>query len=242
MQGQGTTVPYYLLPHFPYVQGFTSGGNPITVPGVIYEGVLYDGATLKIVNAIGDQVKYTSYDDTPSISGFVSQYNYSEDVVLGGRAGCYLDVLTGTVSTIPAVGDGPSHIMIEIQTDGPPLLQVSPFSSRATAAKTVTVQLESVTDDLVFQLGVGNTDIDSGDTVQNFDFLLHYLTARGGIPNVITLAPPGMTDDPPRQSESEMANALRGLAAIIANGGRPTAAMLRQMYDLTSACSDSRYP
>lgn len=241
-QGVGTSVPYYLLPHFPLILGLTSSG-PITVPGVIDDGVVYDGATLQIVNAIGDQVEHTSFDETPSITQFVPQYNYAEDVVLGGRAGCYIDVLTGTVSTIPALSDlAPSHIMIEMQTDGPPVLQVTPFRSRATAAKVVTVTLEKKAGASCYQLTVGNMDFDSGDTVQNFDYLLHYLTARGGIPKVITGATPGMTPDPPRQSESDIARALQGLATLIANGGRPTAAMLRLADDLTSACSDSRYP
>ncbi|HEV7426513.1 MAG TPA: hypothetical protein VGQ46_09105 [Thermoanaerobaculia bacterium] len=229
-----------------------SNGKPITVTGVIEKGVVYDGATLKIVNAIGDQVEYgPSYDLTPSVSSFVSQYSYSEDVVLGGQAACYFDVLAGKVSIIPALGNGPAHIMIEIETDKSPVLQVTPFRNRATAAKRVTVHLERATDAISHMLLVGNMDLDSRDTVQNFDYLLHYLTARGGIPKVITWPPPGLTPDPPRQSASDMAKALQGLAAVIENGGRPTVEMLRKPYDgsqilfdydLTSACSDSRYP
>lgn len=236
LEWSGDTANYYLTPHFPFL---STGGNPnvLTLTGLMSGGSLQAAVGLQIINAVGQPVSHLStYDQlTPSIRTYVSNYQYSEEVVTGGRAACYFDVFNGRVSA-EKPGVVP-RVVIEMETDGPPQLQVTPLRCGAKNAPRATVTLD--TD----ELWVANVEIDKRDDDAPFDYLLHYLTERAGIPRRLMKDTPGMGPAPPSQDAGEIANALNGLAGVIASGG-PTAAQLARIRpdDTTASCADSRYP
>ena len=73
-----------------------------------------------------------------------------------------------------------------------------------------------------------------------FDFLLHYLTAKGGIPQSIQKLTPGMGPQNLVSTTNEgLARALEGLGAILR---RETRRMLTHPDGVTPSCSDAAYP
>ena len=246
----GMNLPFYSLPHFPML--LTPPGIPRpTVDGVIEDGAIYMGAHLKVINEVGDGVEYTpSYDNGFSLMSYTPQYSYSDDVVFGGRAACYFDTQSGVVETAQHGPNLAQNVAITMITDGPPQLQVTPFSYRPTRAKTtiVTLQNDPTTPIDVYELTVANIDLSPGHDDVQFDFILNYLTGRGGIPETITAPLPGL--DPIdqtsfRQSPDGPLKAMKHLSSLITTG-RPSSAQMDAvrvtMDEVTLACSDSRYP
>ncbi|HEX7680614.1 MAG TPA: hypothetical protein VF713_20945, partial [Thermoanaerobaculia bacterium] len=175
----GANLPFYSLPHFPML--LTPPGIPRPkVAGIIDDGAIYMGTHLKVVNEVGDGVEYApSYDNGFSLMAYTPQYSYSDDVVFGGKAGCYFDAQSGIVDTVQASPDLAQNMKIVIITDGPPQLQVTPFSYRPTRAKTtyVTLQNDPTISGEVYDLTVANLDICPHHDDVQFDFILNYLTA-----------------------------------------------------------------
>jgi hypothetical protein len=251
------TLPYYLLPHFPVLLTPKGVERP-TVAGIIDDGAIYAGVHLKVMNATGTGVSHPGFEDTFSLMDFVPQYNYSDEVVFGGRAACYFDVTSGIVTTPKAPPGKARKTVIEITTDGAPVLMCTPFRSRATDAKTtpVTLKKNPTTDIDVYELTVGNMDISAPREDVQFDFMLNYLTSNIGIPDVITDRIPGWLGQSAsdtgslrgdeaarRQSANGPLEALKRLGAIVTTG-RPSSADMDAMKpdEATLACSDSRYP
>ena len=193
---------------------------------------------------------YPTFDETFSLMDFVPQYSYSDDVVFGGQAACYFDVQSGTVETAQLDPGLAQNVRIVIQTDGPPQLQVTPFSYRPTRAKTTTVTLQKdpKIPDETYELIVANLDSNPYDDDVQFDFLLNYLTARGGIPMTLTSKIPGLFPDNGefhRQSPDGPSRALKHLDSVITTGrlsGAQMDALQLHADEVTLACSDSRYP
>lgn len=234
---QDEPARYFVLPHFAIIRTGPKTST-FSVPHLIQDGYIYRGARLTVLNAIENELTYEhSYHQTPSIRHYVSDYNISEDVVLGGRAAAYFDVYAGAVSTVRPKPDGAIHVVVTMHTDGPPRLLVTGFGSADTPSRPFVVELDSP------DLLVGNMELDAADTDPTFDYLLHYLTARGGIPAVLARPTPGMGPRPNNKSPHQIARALEGLAKVIEHGG-PTREQVMQISpdDLTPACSDTRYP
>ena len=75
-----------------------------------------------------------------------------------------------------------------------------------------------------------------------FDFLFHYLTARGGIPKSIVRGTPGL-DNPVSATAEEIASALNELAALLMLQANDPAAFYQQLTNLegmTPACSPAQ--
>lgn len=190
----GELVPYFLPPHFSYVYCKDGQkGEPQHLPGPgILNSWIYGGVRLQIANAIGPPLEYeASFDErVPRVATFVPNYQYSGDVVLGGRAECYFDVFCGTVASYLHVNAARTTITME--TEGPPRLQITPLSPiPGVPLKNVAVQPYVV---------VGNSSQDTMDA--SLDFLWHFLTCREGIPEELAQLPYGAGAAPGLQRQA----------------------------------------
>ncbi|MEA2240274.1 MAG: hypothetical protein QOC81_4998 [Thermoanaerobaculia bacterium] len=255
---------YYLPPHFPFLQ--SGGTGSLYVNGIIDniadKGYIYTTARLQVMNALGPGIEYLpQYSNTPSLREYVPNYEYSPDVVTGGRAACYFDVFDGRIGMELTKG-GANSVVIEMETDGPPRLMVVPLEPATGATPTSLTLAPDTTEGRVVTLTVANLELSNGETDdRQFDFLLHYLTARTGIPRVLFKATPGMNGVPTVQTPADIASGLRSFAEIIdpqpgagsLPGSAPASsvdtrtALLkaiagRDADEVTPSCSDSRYP
>jgi hypothetical protein len=232
LEWSGETKAFYLIPHFPFLRT-PKNVDQLVVPEVMTGGYLYGGSRMQIANAVGEGLTYETFDETPSILGFVPEYAYSEDVVVGGRAACYFDLFKGKVQTETLV-NGVTRVLIVVETDGPPVLEVTPF---APGARPTLLTLDAE------ELLVANLEVDRADDDPHFDYLLHYLTARTGIPTLLSQPTPGMGLTPPSHTQETVSRAMAGLARVIASG-RPSPEELAGIRpnDVTPSCADSRYP
>ncbi|MEA2571173.1 MAG: hypothetical protein QOI24_3174 [Acidobacteriota bacterium] len=231
--GNGPPSAYYLLPHYVVL---TTGDRSVTVSGIADGGYVYSSVRLQVLNALDQVLSYdASYYQTCPIEDYVPRFEYSHEVVLGGRAAAYFDVHGGVVKSFG--GDGVAgYTTIEIQTDGPPMLGLTPFGTETLSATTVRLPIENT-------LSVGNVDYDPDHEDGPFDFLLHYLAAERGIPQILSAPTPGMGSIPPTKKTKEIADALRDFAGCM-DTGRPSARQIANIHALVhyESCSDTRYP
>jgi hypothetical protein len=232
-----TLRAYYLVPHFPTL--LSDSATSLGIPDVIGDdGTVLTGLRLEVLNAVEQSVEYdASYRDVPRLQDFVQNYTFSDEVVLGERAAVYVDVYAGRVRSVTV--NGIVHVEIDITTDGDPQLRVTPFFSGQTVAEAVTKTL--VSQDDACELRVRNMEVNRQAEDPPYDFLLHYLTARRGIPRVLDAATPGMGNQPLTASKERVHQMLLDLAEIVASGGASTVPEIVE-EDLTPSCSDSRYP
>jgi hypothetical protein len=174
----GQRTRYCLPPHLCHVH--TPGATPINGPGIV-GGVIVAGVRLQIANAIRSENIVTRGLGLPRLREFAFNYRYSNDVVLGGRARCYFDLSAGTVG----VGEEGQalHGVAVVSTDGPPRMRIERFAG----GLPLEVPVGS-------HLIVGNSSPSCKDA--SLDFLLHLLTAEGGIPEQLPREPFGF--DPVR--------------------------------------------
>lgn len=234
-------VLYYFVPHFARLM-LVGGGGDLTVPGLINQhGDIVSGVRLQVLNAIDPAMNYCD-ERVPSLSTFVPQYNFAADVVLGGRAACYLDLYGGEAwSEEPPEGSGrPLRYFIKVRTEGAPKLLVSPLLSSGQPGQSHQVKLPADPPDL--RLFVKNLEPPleqpSEELAGEFDYLLHYLTARGGIPETIARCMPGMPDNPKSVTPDRLALALEQLRRALLDSPRE----LVKPDDITPGCADSQYP
>jgi hypothetical protein len=265
----GTPPNYYLTPHFSLLS--TLGGPISNIDGILQSAAdtgnplinmnnsyLIGAARIQVanpVNDVGQPVYSSSYTTTKSLREFVPNYEYSEEVVQGGRATCYFDIFNGEIGSGLTIG-GASSVSITMFTDGPPQLVVMPIQplTAGTSPHFLTLAPDTLGVATV-TLTVGNMELNSAETDdRQFDYLLHYLTAEGGIPRVLAKWTPGMTN-PQSHTAEQFANGINGFANIInppisGDKGQPTlflAALLKAIAKINTedagpACSDSRYP
>jgi hypothetical protein len=195
--GDNVPVTYTIPPHKGKLM---SGNDPvdITVGSLIVGGVLEQGVRLQIENPVpGQSLSYPAdadYNQMPALTAFLSAYHPSDDIVLGGRAICYFDFFEGKVTTTTEEPGGPTHTSITVQTNGAPRLQVRPLIGDPSVA---TVSASSFEVPVV--VSIENFCVQGGE----YDFLLNYLTAEGGIPPKVDAAFP--TEPAPDQAEGTSA-------------------------------------
>ena len=185
-----TVTPYVLPPHYSFVaHGLDDPGQPLLIdapPGLIY-GIVNTGVRLQIINAIDSDLKYDSSfgDHVFRLSEYMPDFRYGSDVVAGGRASCYFDIFRGTVSAKKKSSGGVVHTFVTMNTDGPPMLQITPLdvSSDPSRRKFYDVPVGP-------NLYVGNSSLFCTDA--NVDFLWHYLTNENSIPMYLAAGPPGL--------------------------------------------------
>lgn len=218
-------VDYYLMPHVPFVT---------------------DGTTTKMLAGRHLQVLNPSLDQGFSwvpggypLTRFVNDFAFSEDVVLNGNAACYFDVFYGNASTVGS-GVAARSTWVQMETDGPPLLKMTPFPGTPPLGLDETPW--PIDGD---NLWVSNIDYDGSTEDTPFDFLLNYLVARGGIPKQLDKRTPGLTN-PRDTAMKDIGVKLEQLGAFIANGGKLTNEKLKELatrpVPLNESCSDSHYP
>jgi hypothetical protein len=246
------SIDYYLQPHFATIST-RAAGTPLldavtpTVGDFTLEGYFYSSALIEVANPSNTPGNALTRDDwftdpTYSLSKYVSDYAMSEDVVISGRAMCYLDLRYGHLSSPKPGTDNAAYVVAEIDTDGAPVLTFTHMNGDGPGA--------ALTLDEFAEVQVSNLEYDAssidGDTP--FDFIQHYVTAKRGMPPALLTQLPGMSPEI-RQDPSmtaAIANALNSLASAIRTAGqvRPTPDSIRRLdgADLNPSCSDSHYP
>ena len=239
-------VLYYLLPHFGQLE--VEGGKvALNVPAfekrgsmAVKDGDIVGGVRLQVANAIDREMNYAD-DDTHKLQDFVPNYALANEVVLNGRATCYFDLYGGNVSS-RLVRGGARQTFVEMTTDGPPELLVTSLAAATIPVRSARLPLG---DDLEVMLDVKNLEaVDQERHLDHqggaFDFLLHYLTATGGIPRSVKQVLPGMGHhNLVSATREDLSRALHGLADILM---RQTRRMLVDPEEATPSCSDSQYP
>jgi hypothetical protein len=238
-------ILYYLMPHFAQLE---AGSRPLDVPPFtrgggmpVKNGDVRAGIRLQVLNAIDRGMTYSG-DATPSLASFVHNYTFSTDVVLNGRATVYFDLYGGAVHSIQAPG-GASQTFVEVTTDGPPELLVTPLTSSdvPVAAQRLRLGEEGEITLNVKNLEAAGQERSLAHQCGAFDFLLHYLTASGDIPVRIKSVTPGMEhENLVSATRDDLALALAGLSVLLEDS--PSARMLTLPDEVTPSCSDSGYP
>ena len=239
-------VLYYLMPHFAQLETYPP--FKLDVPPLddnfgpsIVDGDVLGSVRLQVVNAVASGVSYA--DDTYRLTEFVSNYAPSTDVALNGRAAVYFDLYGGEFSK--RVGhSGATQTVVEITTDGPPVLLVTSLGSSDVPTRAARLSLGNAPE---IKLDVKNMEaVDVRERKLDyqggaFDFLLHYLTSTGGIPSTIKELTPGMDEQQlVSATREQLARAMEGMADILEH---PQARrVLVSPDELTPSCSDSQYP
>jgi hypothetical protein len=180
-----TIVPWSLAPHTASV--VIDDGSPdkrINWGRTIQCGKISRPVHLEIVNGT-NKICYDKgkapYDRIPSLCEYVHQFQYSADVVLRGRALCYFDLRNGTIASHTGRGGG-LQVQATIATDGAPCLRTTDLTS----GESTVMQLPDTA-----TMTVSNVGIDCDKSSVGADFMLHFLTAAGGIPLDLLKMPPG---------------------------------------------------
>lgn len=239
---------YVLLPHTARVSpGRPSKptGQEITIPGLIENGQICGGVRLEIINATGPlryeevsapEPETGDYDGIPKLTDVDPLYYPSAETVFGGRAMCYLDVFHGRIRS---VFEGEArHAAIDLTTEGTPCLQVTPLAGNPgdVEPKVHRIRIETG------HLTIGNTGPhcpSSGD----FDFLLNFLTAYGGIPSHLPKRSVYLPQEPvdARAMAECVAQAAAGFTQFRADLSKLPMGKVGDDGP-TPACSDTRYP
>jgi hypothetical protein len=243
----GPPLQYYLLPHYPQITVEGLHHEHLNVPAlvndggaVIQNGDILSGVRMQVINAVETSVSYET-DQTPKLTDYDPQYTLSGDVVHQGRASCYFDFNGGTVRSIRATG-GAFQTTIEVTTNGAPQIVVTPLASSNLPTLSHVLTLP---DHPTVAMTVSNLEPESEVPVDSeggaFDFLFNYLTAHGGIPQVIRKSAPGMPVETLRSATPDAyARALHKLAELARHPGEKR--KLRFHDEATPSCSDSQYP
>lgn len=222
----GHRTRYSLPPHLCHVH--TPGATPINGPGIV-GGLIIAGVRLQIANAIRSENIVTEGIGIPSLSDFAFNYRYSDDVVLGGRARCYFDLSHGTFG----VGDEGQdlHGVAVVTTDGPPRLRIERFAGGPSLEVPVGPRLI-----------VGNTSLSCKDA--SLDFLLHLLTAEGGIPEELPREPFGFY---PGMAVASRERLIERFGELLDLGypDHPTRSaeeLFLEFHETDASCSNSQWP
>ena len=222
----GQRTAYCLPPHLCYVCSPNAG--PIDGPGIVC-GVIVAGVRLQIANAIRSENIVARGIGLPRLRDFAFTYRYSDDVVLGGRARCYFDLSHGTVG----VGEEGQalHGVAVVSTDGPPRLRIERFAG----GPPLEVPVGS-------RLIVGNSSRSCKDA--SLDFLLHLLTAEGGIPEQLPREPFGFDPATAVASPERLIERFRELLDLGYPGHLTKSAeeLLADFHETDPSCSNSQWP
>jgi len=240
----GSEGTFFLMPHFPILRlESTAVQNSLNVPGAIERGNIIDGVRLQIANPahVGNQ-----YDPTfaivPHLTEFVDHYVYSDEVVTGGRAGVYFDLFSAVLTSAATEPSGAIDVVATIETLGAPELLVTTFADGQPNRFPLTNDPDGVVD-----LWVANQGMDCDTPMNSFDFLLHYLTARTGIPRRLRQPTPGMAT-PVGVVSHEVFNAGADTLKTLDYPNRFDAPCFslekiqNPIYITSIACANSQYP
>jgi hypothetical protein len=245
-----TTNAYVLMPHVPHISVAAPFTMDFEIPNIMTkDGYLYTKSRFEILNIIETTVTYPSnppinppsnppdpfgsfMDTVLPIASFVPHFDYSGEVALGGRASAYFDLSGGMITTYTET-EGAVRVVVTITTDGPPQLQVTPFSTMAEPLPRAVLTLPGDPIPSSTSLLVGNVGPFCEDGI--YDYLLHFLTGTGGIPTSVSKVLPGLDEArdciPPAEAVQKLVDS-----------GFPRSLPIIEFVELMASCSDSRYP
>lgn len=245
----GAYEKYILFPHAPFLfdDQPQRGRRGVNVRGCIDEGHIYSGVQLDVANASRAPLRYDdNFTRIPPIAEYADDYEVSPDVVMDGNAACYFDFSSGDVRS-ETIGEA-LHGVVTVQTDGDPVVRVTPLAERRRGGRAHELRVASGTN-----LFVENGDMARPEPYAPFDFLLHFLTAKRGIPRMLTRQPYGR-----RRSSlhGKIHPSVYGshLTALLETGWPAPRALdvdafpampagsFAPALDHGASCSDSRYP
>ena len=238
--------PYFLLPHMALVTSDAPDSRArFELKGSMKDGLIFSGVRMQVANAIDPVITYQDLQLLPRLTQFVEDYVPSEEVVLGGRAMCYFDIFGGNLLVHTFANS--TVVTATFETREEPELLVTPFLSSQTPEDTpVRNRIALGSGDV--HLHVTNLGIQCLEGDQRFDFLLHYLTGKQGIPRVLTSPPPGMIEvEGPTIGREQLAAALAAMPELDTPRSAELAerALQRKLTvidDTSPACSNSGYP
>lgn len=239
------TQPYFIQPHFPFLKYDDSSIPAPTIPGLTVNGHFYGtGCNISVLNPTSPLKYDASFKDVYHLGDF-ADYTPSDEVVTGGRAACYFDITSGTVS-MTGSADSTILVVLDVDTELDPVLRISRFDD----ANPFDLHLPG--NDVTMTLynaevgGLGNP----ADELAPYDFLLHYETSRRSVPLQLKQAAPGMTAaslTAAPWTKDSIKRALDDLASVASGvditGGPDVAAMASMNFtSLSPSCSNSQYP
>ena len=244
---------HYFAPHFPWIR-LETAQRDLSVEGLLSDGYFLVPLRLQVVNPAPEANVMVYENTTPSLTDFAPDYNFASEVVLAGRASGYVDVFGGKVTTRLPTPNGASQVLITMKTIGPPELLLTPMGpmppDRSLASQRLVLWKEN--DPKHVELTVANLEnaVERPAEDAAFDYLLHFLTARGGIPPMIIARTPGMPDPPapvPAATTETLGKALIKFGGLLlpthTRADSPGGATKKNpRFDLTPSCSDSQYP
>jgi hypothetical protein len=227
----GNWLPYLLFPHFAFV---SMGDFQFTAPGLADDGYLFTNSHLRVVNSLDTGLVYDgTFPTVPQLTAFFPQYSPSDDVIMGGGAAAYFDILSGTFSALPS-GDS-IGVQAVIETDGPPILRITPMVTNDQPLPTQDFTLNDTSKPLI----ISNTSPVCPDGC-DFDFLVHYLSAVGGIPRAMAVAPPGLLSG--TNTLPNVPDLMASLEKLKGAGYPGKIQRWHDFFETSASCSDSRYP
>jgi hypothetical protein len=237
---------------------------PDAAPGTPPNFTLLAGATLTISNpATTGMIQPMKPPGGFSLTQFVPGFVPSQEVVsLFSRAAAYFDIeLVKSVSIQRADANQPVQsenspfiTIVEMDTDGPPMLQITPFpNSLMQSPPLIPIQQDALGN---YTLSVTNTDFDTMVGTTNFDFLLNYLVGAAGIPVQLSEPTPGLSSALASPMPSGfIGGQLQSLGEFIDGGNWVTPDQFSQLWTVgqlqgmagnpipdNQSCSDSHYP
>jgi hypothetical protein len=202
-----------VLPHVPYLYITTPGEQGL--PDPVFGSPILGGAVLSVRGAAGKVTYDRSYTECmPRLLTYYADFVPDPDVVIGNRASCYFDVQAGVLgSATMKGGERYAFLTVDLPDGEPVIIDVDPpFDRQVVVPQGQIVMLRMTT----IPLG-GHADA---------DFLLEYLTGKGGIS-------PAITDWPGKDGQDNLP-----CASLPA----PSDHIILADDLTTPACSNSGYP
>jgi hypothetical protein len=258
-------LSYLIMPHVPMVIYL-----PLDAPPNTPRSTLLTGCSLTINNAMPSTISTNQTPEQPAggfkLTEFVESFVPSNEVVsLYNRAAAYFDIDLASSVTIrkadPLQENSPLITIVEIETNGPPVLQIDRFpnSLMAMSQQLITLQPSSSEQgNNRYVLSVTNPDLDPTVANRNFDFLLNYLVGAAGLPLRLDEPTPGMLPLPlasptPTNIRDDFASFTDFLTGGLPTGSWISEDYLQQLWNIgqlitagpmpdSESCSDSHYP
>jgi hypothetical protein len=191
---------YYLMPHVAKIR------DSLNNPGWQH---LLTGHYLKVINA--KQQPFCREPGGFSLTEFKKDVALSPDVVFEGNAMAYFDIFGGRVWH-EGTGNEPRTTRVCIKTEGTPQLLIAPLPGTVLPVEKV-VPIET------HELYVSNLDLEAATEDSQFDFLMNYLVAKGGIPSQLHQRTPGMNPDPSALTLFRVGERMKALGTLIETQG-----------------------
>lgn len=259
-------VLYYTTPHFAQLDikavGTSQCGDSLQgvwelpnvpdlldIPNVLKDGDIQSNVRLQVVNATETGMT-GNLDRIEHLRDFYPNYAPSSDVILNGRASCYIDFFGGC-SWVANDDQEVPYACIRVATDGPPQLMITPLTSSAPAPVWMVPLPPNTASGDHFTMVVKNLEdtapvgINTTFDVGAYDYLLHYLTGQGGIPQVIAKRTPGLPDSPtplPNATLDDIGCSFVEMGNALLHNPQPARRRLAGPRLVTPACADSQYP